>query len=144
MSNKLTAEVTAWIRATPQEVWNALTQPELIRQYFFGTEAISDWKVGSTLHFKGEWEGKPYLDKGFILASEPNQLFRYSYWSAFSGMPDVPENYAEITYALSPKENGTELRVIQNGIPDEARKKHSEENWRVVIEGLRKIVQKEQ
>jgi len=35
------------INAPAAKVWDALINPELIKQYLFGTEAISDWEVGS-------------------------------------------------------------------------------------------------
>jgi Uncharacterized conserved protein len=51
------------------EVWNALTTPELIKRWFFGVDTETDWQVGSPLVHRGEWHGKPYEDKGMILRS---------------------------------------------------------------------------
>src|SRR4051812_9473220 len=99
---ELTMKTSISIQAPPTRVWEALTDPEQIKQYFFGTEAISDWKVGSPLIFKGIWEGKEYVDKGIILELEQNKKLKYNYWSSFSGTEDIPENYAHITYELSP------------------------------------------
>jgi hypothetical protein len=45
------------IRAPRAKVWEALTQPEIVRTYFFGTNLVTDWKVGSPLFFRGEWDG---------------------------------------------------------------------------------------
>src|SRR5258706_3209022 len=42
--------------------------PEILKQYYFGADIISDWKMGSSIIYKGEWQGKPYEDKGTILA----------------------------------------------------------------------------
>ena len=63
MKNDITGKVSIHINATTDKVWEALTTPEIIKKYFFGTDAVSDWKVGSSLIFKGEWEGKKYEDK---------------------------------------------------------------------------------
>ena len=60
--NKLVAEAETKINVPVSKVWDALTNPDQIKKYFFGTNAISDWKVGSPLEFKGEWEGKEYHD----------------------------------------------------------------------------------
>jgi len=54
----------------------SLDQPKIIKQYFFETDAHSDWSVGSPLTFEGEWEGKLYQDKGTILANKTNKLLR--------------------------------------------------------------------
>src|SRR6266699_1795446 len=105
----VTLKKSITIQAPVAEVWKALTDPDLIKQYFFGTNAISDWKEGSTLIFKGEWNGHAYEDHGKILQIEFQKMLRYSYWSSFSGLPDVPENYQVITYFLQPENVETVL-----------------------------------
>ncbi len=63
------------IHAPPSRVWEALTNPELIKQYLFGTQAISNWKVGSQIRYKGVWEGKAYEDKGTVLEVVPGEWY---------------------------------------------------------------------
>lgn len=141
MDNKFTASVTLVFKATANKVWEGLTNPEMIKQYFFGTNAVSDWKVGSALLFKGEWEGKPYEDKGVILQSEKPVLFQYTYLSSWSGMEDKPENYAIITYSLSEDNGVTTLIITQSGVATEEAKSHSEENWKQVLDGLKNMIE---
>ena len=64
------AKVSTTINAPITKVWDALTNPEIIRQFMFGTEVVSEWSKGSPIVWKGTWEGKPYEDKGVILAIE--------------------------------------------------------------------------
>jgi uncharacterized protein YndB with AHSA1/START domain len=130
------------IDAPVSQVWEALTTPEIIKKYFFGTNAISDWKEGSPLIFKGEWEGKSYEDKGVILKSVPGKVFKYNYWSSMSGMEDKPENYVTITYELHEDNGETVLNITQENIPDEKMKDHSEENWNNVLNGLKSLLEK--
>ena len=75
MTQELTLNKSITINATVSKVWDALTNPDLIKIYFFGTECISDWKKGSTILYKGTYEGKPYEDKGNILDIEKESLF---------------------------------------------------------------------
>ncbi len=100
MSNNSIATASIEINATAEKVWDGLTNPDMIRKYFFGTEAKSDWKKGSPITFSGEWEGKKYQDKGTILDIEEYKFVKYDYWSSMSGTEDIPENYATITYRL--------------------------------------------
>ncbi|MFH1197496.1 MAG: SRPBCC family protein [bacterium] len=141
MKTNFTAQVEIEISSIPSKVWDALTNPDMIKQYFFGTEAVSDWKVGSPLLFKGVWEDTEYLDKGIILKMEIEKLFQYSYLSSFSNLPDIPENYATITYELSPSEKGTKLVVTQDNIASEEAQKHSEQSWLSVLSGLKNLVE---
>src|SRR5215831_12593852 len=86
------------INASTSKVWDALVNPAIIKQWLFGTNTISDWKVGSPIYFTGEWQGTAYKDKGTILQFEKEKVFQYNYWSGFSGLPDTIENYSIITF----------------------------------------------
>ncbi len=143
MNNNLIGAAGIRIDAPVSKVWEALTTPSLIKQYFFGTNAISDFKEGSPLIFKGEWEGKEYEDKGTILKVVPQKLFRYNFWSSLSGIEDKPENYVIITYELTERNNGTYLSVKQENIPDEKMRQHSEENWNKVLAELKEFLERE-
>lgn len=141
MKNKSTATFSIIVNAKATDVWEALTDPTIIKQYFFGTEAVSSWKKGSPLIFKGVWDGKPYEDKGTILEIDPPKRMKYSYWSSFSGTEDKPENYANITYELKESGGTTNLKVLQDGLASEEAAKHSEQNWETVFGGLKKLVE---
>ena len=141
MKSNITGKASITIHATEAKVWEALTTPKIIKKYFFGTDAVSDWQVGSPLIFKGEWQGKHYEDKGTILEIVPQKLFKYSYWSSMSGIEDKPENYVDVTYELSGNDNDVTLTVTQENIPDEKMKEHSEQNWNKVLGDLKKLLE---
>ncbi|MDB5200225.1 MAG: hypothetical protein JWO92_2188 [Chitinophagaceae bacterium] len=142
MKSNITGKADITINVPASKVWEALTTPAIIKQYFFGTDAISDWKVGSPLIFKGEWQGKTYEDTGTILEVIPQKLFKYSYWSSMSGIEDKPENYVNVTYELSGNNDATTLTITQENIPDEKTREHSEQNWRKVLEDLKKLLER--
>ncbi len=133
---------TIEVNAPKANVWDALINPEKIKQYLFGTNTLCDWKVGSPLRFTGEWEGKTYEDKGTILAIEKESLLSYDYWSNFSGVPDVPENYQVVTFKLELVNDKTVLSLTQQNIRSEEAKSHSEENWKTVLNSLKELVEK--
>ena len=141
MKHNITGKVSITIDAPVFAVWEGLTNPKLIKQYFFGTDASSDWKVGSPITFTGEWEGKSYQDKGMILGKKTNKLLRYSYWSSMSGIEDKPENYVTVTYDLAEKNGKTILTVTQENIPDKKMKAHSEDNWKSVLNNLKDLLE---
>jgi uncharacterized protein YndB with AHSA1/START domain len=141
MKKSIKGQVEININAPIAKVWDALTNPKIIKQYFFGTDTTTDWKVGSPIKFSGEWQGKTYEDKGTVLAFEKNRLVKYSYWSSMSGMDDQPENYVNVSYELSGVDGSVDLTIIQENIPDENMREHSEENWKKVMNGLKKVVE---
>lgn len=74
--------------------------PEKIKVYLFGTETITDWKIGSPIIFQGEYDGHKYKDKGNVLENVKNETLKYDYWSKFSGLEDKPDNYSIVTYHI--------------------------------------------
>lgn len=144
MRYNITGKVSVTIDAPATRVWEALTTPDLIKRYFFGTTAISDWQVGNPIIFKGEYKGKSYEDKGTILRSEPYTILSYKYLSSMSGMDDEPENYVTVTYRLSERNDTTEITVTQDNIRDQKMKEHSEQNWEKVLLGLKDMLEKEE
>jgi len=141
MVQELTLNKSISINAPISKVWKALTNPELIKKYFFGTECITDWKKGSPIVYRGIWEGKPYEDKGNILDIEKEKIIHYNYWSSFSGTADVPENYSEIKYVLSTDNNNTIFTIIQGGFKTQEALDHSGTNWGYIMDGLKKMLE---
>lgn len=142
MGNELRTEESISINAPIHQVWEALTTPELIKRWFFGVDTETDWRVGSPIVHKGEYQGKPYEDKGTILQIEPPRLLVHSHWSPASGIPDAPENYQEVSWGLSEGEGGTELTIKERNLPSEEAKATSETAWRTVLENLKKLLEK--
>ncbi len=137
-TNKI--EYSTTVNASLEKVWDGLTNPTMVKQYFFGTQLKTDWQVGSPISFAGEWEGQAYEDKGVILEYEPNKKLAYSYLSSWSGKDDVPENYLWVCYSLEPLERGTKLTIQQsNYTRDNA--EDSKSNWKAIIDGLKKIIE---
>lgn len=136
-----TAKQSITIAVPRAKVWEAITNPELVKKYFFGTDVKSTWKKGDAIKFNGEWEGKPYEDKGIILEIEKEKLLKYSYFSSWMGKPDVPENYHNVTYKLNDMGGSTEYIVEQEGLETEDAARQSEQNWSHVMQEMRKLLE---
>ena len=142
MDKQLTVTATIDINADTCKVWDALINPEKIKVYLFGTETISDWKVGSPIIFQGEYQGHKYQDKGTIKNIKPNQLMQYDYWSGFSGLEDKPENYSLVTYKLEYANNKTTLILTQTGFVNEQSHQHSFTAWTQVLKTIKELIEK--
>ncbi len=142
MKSNIKARAAINMSATITEVWDALTKPAIIKQYFFGTETVTNWKPGHSIKFIGEWEGKKYEDKGMVLDIDKYRLIKYSYWSSMSGIEDKHENYVIVTYELKGKDKNVRLTILQENIPDEKMRAHSEENWKKILQSLKELLEK--
>lgn len=141
MSQDHIAVVSTTIDAPAADVWRALVDPEAIRAYMFGTNVISDWKKGSPIVWKGEWQGKAYEDKGTILEIDPEHAISYSHFSPLAGLPDLPENYHTVRVELSPDGAGTRVELRQDNNPTDEAREHSATNWRTMLDALKKYVE---
>lgn len=142
MKSEFVSKSTISINAPASKVWEALTNPAMIKQYLFGTDAVSDWKVGSPITYKGVWEGKPYKDKGKVLEVIPEKLLVTSYWSSMTGDKDIPENYKKVTYILSSNDDQTILTITNDNNATAEERDHSAGNWNMVLGGLKKLLEK--
>lgn len=140
MPASFTAEKSIALPASPDKVWQALTTPETISRYMFGARVEGDWEEGGRITYSGEWDGKPYEDKGRIVVFDPPRRLEVDYWSAFSGVPDAPENYQRITYALTPDADGTTLAVTQAGNPTKEAAEQAEGNWAMTLDTLKSLL----
>src|SRR5271154_3847633 len=115
MSEKLAVISSVTIDAPISKVWDLLVNPKQTKKYMFGCEAISDWKPGSELLWRGAYEGKEMVFvKGIVLEIKPVELLKYTVIDPNSSMPDIPENYLNVTYQLKEENGKTVFTVTQD------------------------------
>ena len=141
MDKNIVAKVSTTIDAPVANVWKALVTPEMIKRYMFGTNVESDWKEGSPIVWKGEWQGKPYEDKGVIQRVDPEHSLRFTHFSPLSGGADKPENYHTVTIDLSDQAGATRVSLAQDNNSNEEARQHSEKNWGMMLDGLKKMLE---
>jgi len=141
MKGTYTAEAKVTIDAPAEKVWEALTNPEKIAKYLYGTQVTSDWKEGGSISYKGEYNGKPYEDKGTIKTFEPNKVFASTYWSSMGGKEDKPENYNLVTYTLEEGGDTTLVTLTQDNIDTDEEKQQMITNWNGVLVGLKEVAE---
>ena len=129
------------IAASPRQVWRALTDPDEIKKYMFGSQVVTDWRPGSSIVWKGEHEGKKYEDKGEILEFEPERRLKVTHFSPLSGQEDAPENYHTLLYELEGSGTTTRVALSQDNNPDEEAAEHSRANWEKMLSGLKQVVE---
>ena len=141
----LTARVEKSIHAGPSEVWTALTTPSELKKFFFGADIETDWKLGSPIRMRGEFNGKKYEDKGDLLEVTAERCLSFSHWSALSGQPDRREYYHVVTFDLAPDGQKTKVTLSQANLTggvtaaDVAHRAEYEKNWAGVLDGLARL-----
>ncbi len=145
--SEITARATVVVDVPRHRVWEALTDPQLISEYFMGATVTTDWEVGHPITFSGTWKDKPFEDKGEILSFEPEEQLSYSHWSPLSGSDDVPDNYHVVHIALADAGAGTTVTLEQSNLnggvtnADWAGRADYEKNWMATLEGLKRVAE---
>jgi len=139
------------IDAPASKVWDALVNPEQTKKYMFGCETVSDWNVGSSLDWKGHYEGKDIVFvKGEILAIEPDKYLAYTTIDPNSDIDDISENYLTVTYTLEDNNGQTLLKVTQGDYNQvaEGERRYQEafnggEGWNPILVEIKKVVEEQ-
>lgn len=137
------------INAPASAVWDVLVNPEQTKKYMFGCEALSEWKIGRPLLWKGSYEGKEMVFvKGEIVDIKPEKVLSYTVIDPNSTIPDIPENYLTVTYTLSETKGQTELSVTQGDYATvaEGEKRYNDsynggEGWNPILVEIKKLVE---
>jgi uncharacterized protein YndB with AHSA1/START domain len=66
------------IQAPAMNVWQALTDPTLVKRWQYGSDLVTDWQPGHGIRFHSEWQGQVYEQWGTVLEFAPHRRIRYS------------------------------------------------------------------
>ncbi|KIS27321.1 ATPase [Arthrobacter sp. SPG23] len=136
------AEASVLVEAPRSRVWQALTDPEIVRQYFLGTNVTTTWREGEPVTFAGEWKGKRYEDKGIVLVNRHEELLRITHYSPLTGLPDEPENYHTVEYRLEAKPDGTQVTITQGKNKSDSEAEESAKLWETVLGNLKELLER--
>ena len=111
-----TSESTISINASAKKVWRALTQPELVKQWQYGSDLVTTWELGSSIIFRNEWNGQVFEQKGTVLEFFPESRLKYSLFFARADLQDIPEHHFYMVYELA-EQDGITLLVVRQEDP---------------------------
>ena len=130
-----------FVKATPEQIWDAITKPEFTRRYFYGSLIESTFEPGAA--YDG-WSGdrtQHYVD-GEVLESDPPRLLRTT-WRALYDEETAAEPHSRVTWELEPSDGGiTKLTVVHDQL--DAAPKTAENvagGWPYVLSGLKTLLE---
>lgn len=143
MPYELIVEKSVEIAASRDQVWRALTEPEIIAQWMAGARVESKWEPGSEITFTGTMPNfnLKYRDRGTVIAAERGKILQYSHWSEMSRLPDTPQNRTIFTFLLDWIEDKTRLTMRHENFSSETEYKHSNFFWGVALYMLKNLLE---
>jgi uncharacterized protein YndB with AHSA1/START domain len=126
---RLTLDI--YIRATPEDIWHALTDLAITPRYRFGLSFDTDWRAGSPLTSRSP-DGE-----GVVHDSVPGKSLAYS-WSE-TGKPEANGGHpSTVTFELTPMGQVTRLTTIHEDLaPDGSFLQIVQPGWPMILSALR-------
>jgi len=143
MNKKLKTQKSIEIDAGIEKLWSILTESKYTKEYMFNCSVESDWNKGSSITWKGNYQGYEAFQKGSILDIEQNSKIKYSTFDPNFGLEDIPENHIHVTYELTEKNGKIQLTITNETFDgNEERMNHINQGWEMVIGKLKELAEK--
>ena len=136
---------TIRINVSAEKVWEALTNPTLVKQWQFGSDLITTWETGTKIRFETLWEGTLYEQWGTVLVFNLYKIIQYNLFAPRPDLEDRPENYFTMTYSLTQEADVVKLDILvaDEIVPAFSRivsRKRINEEAEAAVEKLHKIL----
>jgi uncharacterized protein YndB with AHSA1/START domain len=108
-----TSESVVSIHAPASKVWLALTVPDLVKQWQYGSDLLTTWEPGTPIVFRNEWDGQTLEQRGTVIEFTPPSRLKYSLFFPAPDLQDIPEHHFFMTYELSESGGATSVLIRQ-------------------------------
>ena len=144
MAETFVGHASVTINTSRAHVWDALVNPEKIKQYMPVTSVVSDWRENSPIVWRSEFQDKPFEVRGTVLRSDPERLLEYDHslpiFRAFE-RSHSPASYQRVTIELRDEGPQTHVSVTEQGNKTRRDLEHSEGSWRMVLNGMKALLE---
>jgi uncharacterized protein YndB with AHSA1/START domain len=141
MVEQTTQVYSVFIRATPEQVWDAITKPEFTSKYFYGSIIDSTFEPGASYNGWSSDRSQQYVD-GAVIDAEKPRLLRHT-WRALYDPETAAEQHSRVTWEIEPQDGGvTKLTVVHDEL--EAAPKTAVSvagGWPFVLSGLKTLLE---
>ena len=122
------------IRTTPAKLWEALTNPDFIQQYWFGCRNTSTWQVGDVIESRDP-DGE-LAWKGTILKSVPEEEVVFT----FDHLTDEPPS--TVRFKIEPQKDVVQLTITHEDFLEvSAIRDRVKNGWPAIIEGIKSLLE---
>jgi len=125
------------IRTSPAKLWKALTDPDFIRQYWFGCTNTSSWKEGDPIESRDPdgsiaWQGK-------ILKSVPEEELVFTFDSKNIEHSEKP---SRVSFKIDRLPQAMQLTITHDEFPEVSAVRDRVSNgWPSIIENIRSLLE---
>ncbi len=130
-----------YIRTTPAKLWQALTDPDFNRRYWYGTRLESDWQEGSPILFrKPEGMGEPDTDT--VLVADRPKTLSFSWHVCYGEF--ARQKDSRVTFTIEPDGDGrVKLALVHDQFQEGSALKETmaKGGWPPILANLVKVLE---
>jgi uncharacterized protein YndB with AHSA1/START domain len=139
MTQNITTVHQVYIRATAEQIWEAITKPEFTLKYFYSTRVESDLAAGSPFLYRAA-DSDELLVEGEVLESDPPKRLSVT-WRFLYDPELAAEEPSRVTWEIEPQEGGyCKLTAVQEGLGEKAAEQVSG-GWPYILSGLKTLLE---
>ena len=141
MTEQTTQVYSVFIRATPDQIWDAITKPEFTERYFYGSVIDSTFEPGAPYLGWSSDRKQQFVD-GEVLESDPPRLLRHT-WRALYDEETAAEQPSRVTWEIEPQDGGvTKLTVVHDQLEASPKTALSVAGgWMYILSGLKTLLE---
>jgi len=130
-----------YIRATPEQVWDAITQPEFTAQYFFGSKVDTTAEAGDPIRHYAPDGQELWGDDAVLESDRPRRLVHT--WRSLYDAELAAEPPSRVSWEIEPQPGGIcKLTVVHDQLEGSPRTAASVSGgWMFVISGLKTVLE---
>jgi uncharacterized protein YndB with AHSA1/START domain len=132
-----TAVFEIYIKATPERIWEAITDPVQRAKYSFGVQTHSDWTTGSS--YRGGVPGVVDIAEGENLVVDPPRLLVQSFNALWSDEVKA-QGTTRVTWEIEPVGDSCRLTVVHDRLPESANAELYG-GWPMILSGLKTLLE---
>jgi uncharacterized protein YndB with AHSA1/START domain len=130
-----------YIRATPEQVWQAITDPEMASKYFFGAQVEpGPIEVGAHRRSWSPDHTQLWGDHEILECDPPRRLVHT--WKSLYDEELAAEDESRVAWEIEPADGGlTRLTLVHDKLENSPRTAESVTGWTYILSGLKSLVE---
>jgi uncharacterized protein YndB with AHSA1/START domain len=143
MTSTATQVYQLFIKATPEQIWDAITKPEFTQKYFHGAVIDSTYEIGASYQGFAADRSVQFVDGEVLEASPPSRLV--TTWRALWEPELAAEPAGRVTWEIEAQEGGfSKLTVVHDELAESPRTAEvvaAPMGWSIVLSGLKTLLE---
>ncbi len=131
-----------FIKATPDEIWDALTTPEFTTRYFYRSRVETTGEVGAPFRFRSSDDSSLLVDETVLESDRPRRLVVG--WRSLYDPSLADEPASRVSWEIEERDDGcTLLTLIHDHLEASPRTAEnvSGTGWMLVLSGLKTVLE---